>query len=96
MASSYLGLKEAASYGLAIQIFFLLNTIATVPFHLAMPKLNALRAQNKHEQVYRAFSTLLVTALLVYSIASLMVLFFGNYFLISIGSSTKLPIILCF
>jgi O-antigen/teichoic acid export membrane protein len=91
VASSYLGLKEAASYGLAIQIFFLLNTIATVPFHLAMPKLNALRAQNKHEQVYRAFSTLLVTALLVYSIASLMVLFFGNYFLISIGSSTKLP-----
>lgn len=91
IAASYLGLTDAASYGLAIQIFFLLNTIATVPFNLSLPRLSALRAQNKPEQVYQVFSTLLVSALLIYLVAALMVLFFGNYFLNVIGSATKLP-----
>lgn len=91
VASSYLGLVEAASYGLAIQIFLLLNTIATVPFSISLPKLNALRAQGKQEQVYQEFCTLMVGVLLMYLIVSLMVLCFGNYLLSMIGSSTKLP-----
>jgi O-antigen/teichoic acid export membrane protein len=91
IAASRLGLADAASYGLAIQVFFLLNTIATVPFNLTLPHLNALRAQGKQEQVYQSFSTLLITALLIYSIVSLMILLYGNFFLSLIGSSTKLP-----
>ncbi len=91
IASSSLGLADAASYGLAIQIFFLLNTVASVPFNLSLPKLNAYRAQNRQDDVYRSFSTTMATALIIYITASLMVLLIGNYFLTFIGSSTKLP-----
>ena len=91
VASSVLGLEDAATYGMAIQIFFLLNTIATVPFNLSLPKMNGLRAQGKQKQVYRLFSTLLVTTLLIYLCSSLIVLFLGNYLLSAIGSSTQLP-----
>ena len=91
IASSYLGLEDAASYGLAVQIFTLLNTIATVPFNLSLPKLNSLRARKKNAEVYKTFSALLVSAIIMYVIAALFVLFMGNYLLDIIGSSTKLP-----
>lgn len=91
IASSYLGLVDAASYGLAIQIFILLNTIAMVPFNLSLPKLNMLRVKGTTSQVYQTFSSLLVVALLIYTFISLVMLFYGNLMLNFIGSSTKLP-----
>ena len=91
IASSFLGLADAASYGLAIQLFSLINTIATVPFNLALPKLNTMRAQGKKGKLYQSFSVLLFLALIVYLVSALSVIFFGNYFLSAIGSSIKLP-----
>jgi len=91
IASSYLGLAEAASYGLAIHIFLLLNTIATVPFNLALPKLNSMRSQGQNDRVYQAFSSLLVTTLLIYLALAMIVMFYGDSMLNLIGSTTKLP-----
>lgn len=91
IAASLLGLAEAASYGLAIQLFFMLNTVASVPFNISMPKINTLRAQAKHGEVYQGFSMLLVLSLFMYLLGAIFIVVLGNYFLAIINSPTKLP-----
>ncbi|VXB83206.1 conserved membrane hypothetical protein [Pseudomonas sp. 8AS] len=91
IAASLLGLAEAASYGLAIQLFFILNTVASVPFNISMPKINTLRAQAKHGEVYKGVSMLLVLSLFIYLLGAVFIAVLGNYFLAIINSPTTLP-----
>ena len=91
IATSSLGILESTSYIFAIQIFILINTIASVPFNLYLPKLNALRSHGDNKEIYNTFSVLIVTTLIVYMVAFMAMLIIGNYFLSMLGSSTKLP-----
>ena len=91
IAASLLGLSEAASYGLAIQLFFMLNTVASVPLSISLPKINALRAQSKHQEVYSGFSMLLVLSLSMYLAGSVLIFSVGDYLLAFINSPTRLP-----
>lgn len=92
VASSTLGLAEAASYGLAIQIFILLNAVASVPFNLSLPKLSRMRAQGDMQNANRLFASALVTTLLLYSALALSALVFGNVILAALDSQVRLPI----
>lgn len=91
IASSFLGLADAASYGLAIQIFLLMISISMVPFNLALPKLNTLRMQKKQKDSYKTFGALLAMGLLIYTAMDLSLLSFGSFLLNLVGSSTRLP-----
>jgi len=91
IAASCLGVVEAGSYALAIQLFFLVHSIATVPFQTALPGLNALRSQNEMGLLYSRFTPLLFAAILILCLGSGVILFFGNDVLEMIGSNTFLP-----
>lgn len=91
IAASLLGLSEAASYGLAIQLFFMLNTVASVPLSISLPKINTWRAQSKHQEVYSGFSMLLALSLCMYLAGAVLVFSFGDYLLAFINSPTRLP-----
>ena len=91
IASYYLGLAEAASYGIAIQIFFILNAVATVPFNISLPKLNRLRMQSRNSELLELFSFVLVIALLIYSVGAVAFITIGGYVFDMIEGSTVLP-----
>ena len=91
VAASFLGLSDAAVYGLAIQVFFLLNTISTVPLNVSLPKMNILRSQNNFDRLYVLFNKVLIFQLFVYIISGLCILFLGNFILEYIDSSVRFP-----
>lgn len=91
VASSMLGLEEAASYGLAIQIFMLLHAVASVPFNLSVPRLSALRARHDQAGARRLFAVALLTTLLLYTALALAALLVGNPVLELLGSEVRLP-----
>ena len=91
IASSFLGLKEAASYGLAIQVLFLLYAIVNVPINMSIPKINSFFLQGKVDIVYKIFSSNLALSLALYILISICIYFFGDFILFKLGSSTQLP-----
>ena len=91
VAASFLGLSDAAVYGLAIQVFFLLNTISTVPLNVSLPTMNILRSQNNFDRLYVLFNKVLIFQLFIYIISGLCILFLGNFILEYIDSSVRFP-----
>jgi O-antigen/teichoic acid export membrane protein len=91
IAASRIGVEETAGYSLALQIFMVIQIVATLPFNLQLPKLSALRAIENRADISRTFSTALATAILLFSFAAMFVLLGGNPLLHLIRSSTALP-----
>lgn len=91
IAASLLGLSDAASYGLAVQLFFMLNSVSSVPLNISLPKINTLQAQGNTSEIYKTFCTILVFSLCMYIVAALFLMVFGNAALTFISSPTKLP-----
>jgi len=91
VASSSLGLAQAASYGLAVQLLIVVQTLASVPFNLALPRLNALRAQNETSGLYRHFGAAISLGLLISIAGGLALVVLGPPLLKAAGSHTDLP-----
>jgi O-antigen/teichoic acid export membrane protein len=91
VASTTLGLEDAASYGLAIQIFILLHALASVPFNLSLPKLSSMRAREDEAGARRLFSAALASTLMLYTLFALVALALGNPILSLLGSQVHLP-----
>ncbi|MDN3632435.1 O-unit flippase-like protein [Vibrio lentus] len=81
VASSYLGLKVAASYGLTIQVVGLIYAVSNMLFVLSLPKMNVLQSQNKKSELKRFFVKINIYTQVMFLVGSLLLLTFGSYFL---------------
>lgn len=91
IATSRVGLVESASFALAMQVLIIVQTLASLPFNLAMPRLSQLQARGETAQARDLFGAALVAGLLLFTGAALAMLALGNPVLAAIGSATRLP-----
>ena len=90
IASSFLGLKEVASYGLTFQILLTVSGIAGVVLNLHMPRLSGDHARGRQDRIVESFGKSLASAWLIFIIASAALILFGGELLDLIGSHTHL------
>ena len=90
IASSFLGLTIAASYGLTMQILIMLSTLASTLFTLKLPSMNAAQAIGKSEKILMSFGQSLTLSWLFYFLAAAFIVMFGNDVLKYFGSNALL------
>lgn len=96
LAASYLGLQEAANFGLTMQVIILLNSISTQLLNLYLPKMNSLQSKNNKIEVRNLFSMVVFSSWAIFLTGSCFLVFLGNPILNFIGSKASFvdPIIL--
>lgn len=90
IASSFLGLQEAASYGLTFQILLTISSIAGVILNLNMPRLSGDQIRGRQDRIMESFGKSLASAWLIFILASVLLVAFGGAMLEVIGSRTHL------
>jgi O-antigen/teichoic acid export membrane protein len=55
IASSFFGLKVAASYGLSLQLINLISSVSCIYFNLNIPRINSLQATQNKKSIYKVF-----------------------------------------
>lgn len=90
IASSFLGLADAASYGLTFQILVTFTTMSSVVFNLNMPHISRDQIRGHHEKILGKFGRSLAAGWVVYMLGATMLFLFGSTFLNLIGSRTAL------
>jgi O-antigen/teichoic acid export membrane protein len=90
IASSFLGLSIAASYGLTMQIALTLSGVACTLSNIQLPSINALQIRNHRDKLIRVFGSALISAWVIYCTGSLPLILFGDAILSAIGSRTEL------
>lgn len=90
IASSFLGLKEAASYGLALTLVFALNGLSGVIGQVQLPKMNALQAKGDIQGLQAIFGSVLISSWTLYVFGLGVLLLVGPWALHAVGSSTEL------
>ena len=91
IAASRVGLIESTGYALGIQIMIVMQTLATLPFNLNLPRLNMLRAMGETDETYRVFSTSVATAIMLFGLGAVAFILAGPLLLHSLGRGTILP-----
>lgn len=89
IATSFLGLATAASYGLSLQIFTLLVSMSTLLFTLQMPRMNALQAHKNNEELKGVFASAVIASWAIYIVGAVFVIFAGLPLLALIKSNTS-------
>jgi O-antigen/teichoic acid export membrane protein len=77
IATSFVGLAAAASYGLSLQLLTLLSTMSTLLFTLQMPKMNALQASGDKEALKSVFSSAVMLSWGIFVVGTLGLVFVG-------------------
>lgn len=90
IASVHFDLRTVAAYGLTLQLAGLLTTLATMLTSLLVPRMSALQAQGRTEELRTVFSSALLGAVLFYLAGAGAILAFGPPLLRSLGSHTTL------
>ena len=90
IASSFLGLKVAASYGLTVQVISILSTVSAMIFSLNLPKLNALQSIGDKVGLKSLFKRSLIITHLLYFIGAICLIFIGIPLITLISSNTQL------
>lgn len=90
IASSFLGLADAASYGLTFQILATFTTMSSVVFSLNMPHISGDQIRRQHEKILGKFGSSLAIGWVVYVLSAILLFSFGSGFLALIGSRTNL------
>lgn len=90
IASSFLGLKVGASYGLSIQLITILSSVSAMIFNLNLPKLNALQSNNDKKSLKELFFESIIYTHLTYIFGAIVIVFFGVYILDIISSNVSL------
>lgn len=90
IATSFVGLAAAASYGLSLQLLTLLSTMSTLLFTLQMPKMNALQANNDKEALKSLFSSAVMLSWGIFIVGTLGLVFVGIPLLGAWRSNTTL------
>jgi len=91
VATSALGVTEAAGYALAVQLFVVLQSLALVPWNLASPELNRLHALHLQARLQERFARVLVATLAVATAGASLLVALGPWALALVGSATHLP-----
>lgn len=90
IASSFIGLAEAGSYGLTFQILLTLVGLSGVILNLSMPRLNADQVRGRQERVIENFGRALATGWLVFFLGATALVLFGSTLLAVVGSRSHL------
>jgi O-antigen/teichoic acid export membrane protein len=90
IASSFLGLKVAASYGLTVQIFSILTTVSSMYFNLNMPKMTALQSEGSKKELKSIFNRSVLYTNLLFFLASVFVVLFGSQILDLLSVNTSI------
>lgn len=90
IATSFLGLVEAASYGLTFQILTTFASLSTVVLNLKMPRISADQVSGRNNKILKNFGQSLVSGWLVFIICAGVLIVFGSVVLAMIGSKTHL------
>jgi len=88
IASSFLGLKIAASYGLTYQILAVIANVASTFHTIKIPLINFKQAKGSDKNSAIIFGHTLCVALILYLIGSSSILLFGNLLLTILKSKT--------
>ncbi|HHG3484927.1 TPA: O-unit flippase-like protein [Vibrio parahaemolyticus] len=97
IASSFLGLKVAASYGLSVQVISILSSVSAMVFTLNVPKLNSLQGLGDKNSIKDIFYRSLFVTHILYVIGGLLLILVGMPILELISPNTmlvSLPILL--
>jgi O-antigen/teichoic acid export membrane protein len=88
VASSFLGLSEAGSYGLSFQVLYTLYSFSFVFLGLELPKINRHQIRGEYEQILLPLAKSIAVGWIIFIIGSIIVLLFGNMSLEMIGSQS--------
>jgi O-antigen/teichoic acid export membrane protein len=90
IASSFLGLAAAASYGMTITVLMALMSIATVLANVQLPHMNALQLAGDRQALRAIFGEILIVAWIAFLSGLGFLLLYGDDLLILISSRTPL------
>lgn len=86
----YLSMSELASYGLTIQILFLLMSISSLYLSTKIPLVAKFRIDNNISSIKKIYYNNVLIIITLYFLCFIFLFFLGNFFLTLIGSSTFL------
>lgn len=89
--TQFYGLKEAASYGIALQLFLALNAAAQIAFQAALPSFVSARLKKDLYTLRRLFFQSLLVFFVITVTGDAVILLFGQRILNLIGSQVQLP-----
>lgn len=90
LSSAYLGLAVTAAYALTLQVFSVLQSLSTVVFNVQLPKLAQYRVSNQRKALIQTMELGLGWALGLFTLGTVMFLWFGTSLIRSIGGQTEL------
>lgn len=90
LSSAYLGLATTAAYALTLQIFSVLQSLATVVFNVQLPKLTQYRVTNQSKSLLKTMELGLTYAILVFACGAVMLMWLGPNLIKLIGGQTAL------
>lgn len=99
IASSALGLANAASYSMTVTILTVLMTVSSVICQLQLPRLNSLQARNERSSLIAIYGQIQLSAWGVFLLGLICLIVLGNTTLNLVGSEIKLiawPLLLAF
>lgn len=91
LASSFLGLAAAASYGMTMTILMTLTTVGMVVIQITVPRLSALQAQgDQQDELAQKYGEVLILSWGVYVVCALALYFIAPPLLSAMGANTGL------
>jgi O-antigen/teichoic acid export membrane protein len=90
VASSFLGLSAAASYGMTVTILMALSGVSVVICQIQMPQMNRLQASGERQLLRAMYGEIVILACAAYMIGLAAVVIWGGQLLDLMGSSTDL------
>ena len=90
LASSFLGLGAAASYGMTVTILMALSGVSAVICQIQLPHISRMQAVNDMRSLQGLFGEIVILAWATYSAGLAVLIIGGQPFLDQLGSSTEL------
>lgn len=90
IASKYLSLDIVAQYGLSLQLFTILSSIATTLLTVFIPKIVQNRIKENGEEIKEIYSMCFVLNIFIFISGVISIVYVAPYFISILGSNTKL------
>lgn len=90
IASKYLSLDIVAQYGLSLQLFTILTSIATTLLTVFVPKIVHNRIKGNEEEIREIYSMCFVLNIFIFISGIISIVYVAPYFISILGSNTKL------
>jgi O-antigen/teichoic acid export membrane protein len=90
LSSAYLGLATTAAYALTLQVYSVLQNMATVVFNVQQPRMARYRVSNQKAELRRTIEVVLGCALALFLVGAAFVICLGSPLIRLIGGHTEL------